>query len=147
MRLVVSNTEKLIPSKHAVYDLGIIVGVDFVFWYITNDNPSNADAAIIRSIHMFPNFVEIASSMPAFMANACTIIIAKPDAKMMIDPITDIFAIALSILTLVPSMESLNRGIRDIGPHNHNEDDAMPATMTWPKREGNLASASGIETT
>src|SRR5574337_2143373 len=101
IRLVVSNTEKLIPSKHAVYDLGIIVGVDFVFWYITNDSPNNADAVIIRSIHMFPNFVEIASSIPAFMENACTIIIAKPDAKIMMEPITAIFVMALSILTLV----------------------------------------------
>src|SRR5579872_2453083 len=108
--------------------------------------PSNADAVIILSTHMFPNFVEIASSIPAFMEKDWTIIIAKPDAKTMIDPITAIFAMAPSILILVSVMESLNPDILDIGPHSHKADDAMPATMTWPKRDGNLDTVSGIET-
>ena len=79
---------------------------------------------------MFPNFVEIASSTPAFIEYACTIIIAKPDVMITMDPITAVFVMTLSILILVCARESLNLGILDIGPHNHSEDDAIPATMT-----------------
>ena len=95
---------------------------------------------------MFPNFVDIASKMPAFMEYDWTIIMAKPDTKITIEPITDNLIIDFSISIRVCDNASLSLEILDIGPHNHSDAEAIPATIICPKREGNLATASGIDT-
>ena len=65
----------------------------------------------------------------------------------MLEPIVIHLVMKTSILILVSDEEFLSVEILDIGLHNQRVADTAPVTITWPKSAGNLAIASGIETT
>ena len=67
IKLVVASTTKPIPNKPKILILGGIVFDFFILWYMVKDNPNNMDEAIILIIQILPNFVDIASKIPALI--------------------------------------------------------------------------------